>query len=124
MDSFYTSFLYLKYPVQKGEVWQRPFLIFNTLDQTFSIPDTQIYRCLDTNASFATPLGTYRCIVYQHMEPIEEIPGKQYDIIEYYAPGVGKVGEVRYIYSEATHDRFPIQKNVLVTTTVPPKLYR
>ncbi len=117
-DSVYTKLQLLKYPVRKGDAWTRPHLIFHILDQKFSIPDSLSYACIDTNALFETPLGTFACIVYNHMEPIEEIPGKEYDILEFYSRTIGKVGEIRHIYSTSTHDRFPIQKDVLVSTNV------
>lgn len=117
-DSVYAKLHYLKYPVQNGDSWTRPHLIFHILDQKFSIPDSHAYACIDTNALFETPFGTFTCIVYNHMEPIEEIPAKQYDILEFYSRTIGKVGEIRHIYSNSTNDRFPIQKDVLVSTNV------
>lgn len=117
-DSVYTKLQHLKYPVRKGDAWTRPHLIFHLLDQKFSIPESLAYACIDTNALFDTPLGTFACVVYNHMEPIEGLPGKQYDILEFYSRTIGKVGEIRHIYSNSTHDRFPIQKDVLVGTNV------
>jgi len=118
-DTLYTKLLRLSYPVQKGETWISPHLVYNLAESKFLIPDSQVYRCTDTSASFETPLGNFTCLVYNHMETLEEVPGTLRDVYDYYVAGVGRVGSDIYNYRESTQERYPLSRSFLVSTNVP-----
>jgi hypothetical protein len=117
-DTAYTRVQYLKYPIAKEYEWNVPHFTFNLMNQKFEIADSENYRCTDTRASFETPLGTFYCTVYNHREEQDEDVLERLDIYEYYAEGIGKVGEVTYGYFESSPERYPKSKTFLVATNV------
>ena len=120
LDTIYTKLQYLIYPVQKGRTWMTPHLVYNPRDGKFQVPDSVAYSCADTSGLFETPVGRFVCVVYNHIETLEEVPGTLRDVYDYYAIGVGKVGTVTYNYIVSTQKRYPLSKSLLVGTNVIP----
>jgi hypothetical protein len=83
------------------------------------IPDSTTYRCVDTSARFETPVGTFTCVVYNHLAESDPDVSAKDDIYEYYAKNVGKVGSITYSYFEDTQKRRMHYKSILVGTNVP-----
>jgi hypothetical protein len=73
---------------------------------------------VDTNARFETPVGTFTCVVYNHLEKTDPDVVAKEDIYEYYSRNVGKVGSVTYSYFESTSERYIKSKTILVGTNV------
>ena len=118
-DSIYTKLLWYKYPVQKGETWESPDLVYNTLTNNFFINDSTTYTCTDSNVVFKTPLGNFSCIVYYHREIDNEGDVISItDIYDYYLPNLGLVGEITYGYDKYSQRSWPIMKKVLIETNV------
>ncbi len=119
-DSIYTKMLLYKYPVQKGETWISPHLVYDLLQEKYMIPDSITYTCIDTNALFETPLGGFSCVVYYHREklPEEDVLDRWQIIYEYYSIGLGLVGEITCGYHESTQKTYPVSKRILVATNV------
>jgi hypothetical protein len=121
-DSIYTKILLYKYPAQKGETWKSPHLVYDLQQRKYLIPDTIAYTCVDTNAVFETPLGTFSCVVYYHWEsiPEEDVLYRWKILYEYYAKGIGLVGITKFWYDHFTGQSHPESKRVLVATNVIP----
>jgi len=119
-DSIYTKLLLYKYPVQKGETWTSPHLVYDFGGGKYVVPDSITYTCVDTNALFETPLGSFYCVVYYHREelPEEDVLDRWHFIYEYYSTIVGLVGMVTYGYHEFTQQTYPVSKTILVGTNV------
>jgi len=117
-DTLYTKLLYYKYPVQKGDTWLSPHLVFVYYDWQYYIADSVKYTCTDTNAVFETPLGSFKCFVFYHREKQEEDVVEQLDIYDYYAPNVGLVGRIINSYYEYENKSYPKYKQMLYSTNV------
>jgi hypothetical protein len=118
-DSTYTKILLYRYPVQKGETWKSPYLVYDLQQRKYLIPDTIVYTCVDTNAAFETPLGKFSCIVYYHrMIDNEGDAVSKQDIYEYCSKEVGVIGIITLVFDDALQKRFPYSKRVLVATTI------
>ncbi|MCH8838988.1 MAG: hypothetical protein IIA60_14535 [Candidatus Marinimicrobia bacterium] len=99
-DSLTTKVLQLKYPVEVGESWMVPRMVY---DGTFRVADTVAYVCVDTDAPYETPLGTFQCVVYSYsIKPAEDVLDL-WHYFAYYAPGVGRVGTLIYSSPEAAY---------------------
>jgi hypothetical protein len=117
-DSVYTALHYLRYPVTAGETWMCPHLVYEPNESKYMIADTSTFRCVDTNARFETPVGTFFCVVYNHLQKSDPDVGADEDIYEYYSKNVGKVGSVTYNYFESLGERHIQSKTILVGTNV------
>lgn len=119
-DSIYTKILLHKYPVQKGDTWRYPNLIYDLRTRQYEILDTITYTCVDTSVDFETPLGKFTCVVYFHREQVEEDVLVKHDVYEYYSVKVGAVGVITSNYFESNKQTIPSSKRVLVATNVKP----
>jgi hypothetical protein len=117
-DSIYTKLLLYKYPVQKGETWISPHLVYDLAEGKYMVPDSVTYTCVETSAVFETPLGSFSCIVYHHREklPEEDVLNRWQGIYEYYSTRVGLVGIVTYGYHDSTQTMYPVSRRILVAT--------
>ena len=119
-DTLLTRHLDRKYPLAKGDSWFRPHLVYDLLEETFVCRDSILYTCVATEVLFATPLGTFSCVVYRYIEDLsEEDVLTDWEHYEYWAYDMGKVGDIKYIYDQRTGDRSLSTKTVLVETNVP-----
>jgi hypothetical protein len=118
-DSVYTRILLYKFPVLKGETWRSPHLVYDLLQKRYTITDTLIYSCVDTDTVFITPLGVFSCAVYYHriIDDEGDAVSKQ-DLFEYFAKEVGHVGTVTLTYDDALRKSFPNSRTVLMRTSV------
>lgn len=113
-DSVYAGIRLFKHPAAKGESWTSPHLLYNLIEREYQIPDSTVYTCIDTNAVFETPLGTFSCVVYYHRELLDEDVSAKSDLYEYYSSEVGLVGIVTMSYFN--QQTFPKSKRILVGT--------
>lgn len=92
-DTLVHKILHAKYPVQQGDSWQVSWLYYIWEPGNFVIEDTETITCIAINKKFETPAGTFRCYVYQfRRQTVDDVAAKS-DFYEYYAPGVGLVGQ-------------------------------
>ncbi|MCP5375415.1 MAG: hypothetical protein H6743_04905 [Rickettsiaceae bacterium] len=117
-DSIFTKLLRYKYPIQKGEIWESPLLVYDPMENNYLIQDTLTYTCIDTSAIFETPIGNFSCFVYYHREDLDEDVSAKADIYEYYSKDVGLVGRITYSYFEFDQTSFPNSKRVLFSTNI------
>ncbi|MEX2117244.1 MAG: hypothetical protein WEB37_10165 [Bacteroidota bacterium] len=117
-DSIDTNILLLKHPVSKGESWISPHLVYHLIDREYQIPDSTVYTCVDTNAVFETPVGTFSCYVFYHRESLDDDVSAKADVFEYYSSEVGLVGVVTMSYFKDTQQRIPKSKRILISTNV------
>ncbi|MBS3944313.1 MAG: hypothetical protein KGZ42_02345 [Melioribacter sp.] len=117
-DSIFTKLLKYKYPVQKGESWGSPNLVYDLYDRKYLIYDTVKYTCTDTNAVFETPIGSFSCTVYYHREDLDDDVSGKLDIYEYYSKDVGLVGSMTFGYFEDNQKIIPKFKRILISTNV------
>ena len=94
-DTFVLKTLHRKYPGKSGESW----LVFNltyrlSSTKKFEILDTLMVDLLTTDELFETPAGTFECYVYRYTYDTGDDVFIKWDVLEYYAPGIGIVGEV------------------------------
>lgn len=68
-----------------------PHLVYDLLQMQYTITDTLVYSCADTDAVFSTPVGVFSCTVYYHriIDNEGDAVSKQ-DLYEYYSKGVGQ----------------------------------
>ena len=117
-DSVFMKLPLLRYPAKPGDSCIHPHLVYDLLLREYIISDSVLYTCVDTSATFETPLGTFQCVVYFHREDLEEDVLAKWDHYDYYAPGIGLVGATKYDFFEHTGESFPHSKTVLVETDV------
>lgn len=117
-DSIFTKLLKYKYPVQKGESWESPHLVYDVYDRRYLIYDTITYTCTDTNILFETPIGNFSCTVYYHREDLDDDVLAKADIYEYYSADIGLVGVITYSFFEHNQESYPKTKRMLVSTNV------
>lgn len=92
-DTLIQKFLNLKFPVNKGENWRVPLLVYNFGTNKFSLDDTLTYTCISIDSTFETLAGTFQSYVYNYsISKIEDDVVINDDIYEYYSPGIGLVG--------------------------------
>ena len=96
-----------------------PHLVYDLLQMKYAVPDTSIYTCVDTGATFSTPLGSFECVVYLHrvIDDEGDVVSKQ-DLYEYFAEGVGHVGTVTMTYADWLKKSIPHSRTVLIGTNV------
>jgi hypothetical protein len=82
------------------------------------VDDTITYTCVDTAVGFQTPLGTFSCIVYNHIEKLDEDVLAKHDIYEYYSIRVGRVGTVTFDFYETTGKRYTNTVEILDATNI------
>jgi len=93
-DTLIGKVLELKYPVVAGDSWAVPNLVYHIDDREFYYKDNQVFTCISTDAEFETPVGTFTCYKYHfRMSPAEDVL-EDWDIYDYYVPGIGKVGQI------------------------------
>lgn len=93
-DTLLKRILQLKYPVNAGESWQVPRLVYDLIERRFLIEDTLTYTCISTNEQFETPAGAFDCYVYHHrIRPADDI-NDYWDYYEYYNLEIGHVGTI------------------------------
>lgn len=78
--------LYVKYPVQAGETWNRLDIYFQ-FSGSFAVMDTTLMTVVSTDEILVTPAGTFHCIVYS-----SQFYTTTYR--DYYALNIGWVGRV------------------------------
>jgi hypothetical protein len=118
-DSIFTRILLYKFPVAKGETWMSPHLVYDLLQMRYTIPDTLVYKCVDADAEFDTPVGVFSCTVYYHriIDNEGDVVSTQ-DLYEYYAKGVGHVGTVTLTYAGPLKKMVPLSRTVLTETNI------
>ena len=96
-DTFITEpVLEYKYPVEVGESWQVPVLVYNPYEGGIFFGDTLTYACAAEDEPFATPLDTFQTVVYHYYyHPVEDVLA-YWHFFQYVAPGVGPVGTAGY----------------------------
>jgi len=97
-DTIFQKFLYLKYPVSQGEIWEVPYMYYHLINQRFEFKpsSTLRYTCKATNERINTEIGEFRCLVYHFRQKPEEDVAENWDYYLYYSPGVGLIGvEIR-----------------------------
>lgn len=84
-----------KYPAQVGETWATVRLVYRlSSTREFDVEDTVTVSLEAVEESFETPAGRFACHVYKYsFRPADDVV-EWWDVFEYYAPGVGLVGEV------------------------------
>lgn len=92
-DTLVYKALHFKYPVQQGDSWQVSWLYYVLESGKFVIEDTETITCIAINEKFETPAGTFRCYVYHFQRRTADDVAAKSDFYEYYAPGVGLVGQ-------------------------------
>ena len=93
-DTLLTSLLNYRYPAKVGEKWPLVRLSFSNERREFYRRDPLTMQLVAKDEPFVTPAGTFRCHVYKFsFKPSDDVL-EEWDVYEYYAPGVGRVGEV------------------------------
>jgi len=93
-DILVEAILKLRYPVLPGETWQVLHLVYNYYEGKFIFEDTLTYQCIATDTEFETLVGTFICHEYHYRIHPEEDVLEDWDVYNYYAPGIGPVGLV------------------------------
>ncbi|MFO7446113.1 MAG: hypothetical protein R6W90_07080 [Ignavibacteriaceae bacterium] len=117
-DTMEIKLLDLKYPMAKGEIWEKYRLVYNLIEEKYLIFDTITYTCIDTNAVFETPLGNFNCIVYNYQMEQDEDVEERLNIFEYYSLNVGLVGRIYKGYFDHPDSSYFKSKWVLYQTNV------
>ncbi|GIV58050.1 MAG: hypothetical protein KatS3mg042_1777 [Rhodothermaceae bacterium] len=85
--------LRLRYPAEVGDRWTAYRLSYDWDEGSFSSMPLD-YELLSTAAPYQTPAGEFICYQYHfRFRPAEDV-FEEWDVYEYYAPGVGRVAEV------------------------------
>jgi hypothetical protein len=87
--------LNIKFPVNAGETWFTPRVVFSTADSTFRIADTVKYTCTSVSQNYITPAGVFNCYVYTYQRKYTS--GGQAmtdDNFYYYAKNKGYIGMI------------------------------
>lgn len=82
-----------KYPGNPGDSWHTNRLGYRFSTQQFEILDEVEVRIVATDSLLVTPAGSFRCYVYNYIIRMAEDVGSYWSVYEFYAPGVGMVGE-------------------------------
>jgi hypothetical protein len=83
-----------RFPARPGDSWTFVRLGFRSSTERFTITDTLTVSLEATDEPLETPAGTFDCHVYTYtFRPAEDVAAV-WDVFEYYAPGVGLVGEI------------------------------
>ncbi|MFQ5730276.1 MAG: hypothetical protein ACE5GN_07940, partial [Waddliaceae bacterium] len=91
-DTLVHKVLQLKFPVEVGESWQVPLLVYNLIERRFMFEDTLTFTSVTTDTAFETLVGTFQCHVYHYQRSQGEDILLLEDVFDYYAPGQGFVG--------------------------------
>jgi len=93
-DTLIEPVLEFKYPVDEGETWQVPRMVYHPLAK-FYIKDTLTYTCIDTNFTYITPLDTFNTIVYMfRLSQGDDVSALEVHY-NYFCPEIGLVGNQR-----------------------------
>jgi hypothetical protein len=92
-DTLLTKFLELKYPVNVGESWEVPRLVYHLGLRKFMFTDTLTYTCVAKDSLFETFNKSFNCYVFHYKKeiPEDDVSGLE-DFYLFYAPGIGLVG--------------------------------
>ena len=105
-DTFISPILEFKYPVNKGESWQVPQLVYNLYTKEFYYKDTLTITCLDVDQQYISSLDTFSVIEYSFERTIEDdILDKEVNYY-YYSPGIGIIGILKTTYSWVDRNHF------------------
>ncbi|MCU7491552.1 MAG: hypothetical protein HF300_13260 [Ignavibacteria bacterium] len=91
-DTVFKRDLIYKNPVNKGESWPVPSLVYDPFNQKFFIEEILNYDCYSTNDTLETPAGTFACTVYHYKRHPDNDVLEYWEYFEYYAPNIGRVG--------------------------------
>jgi hypothetical protein len=85
--------LRLRYPAEVGDRWTAYRLSYDRDEGSFNSMPLD-YELLSTTAPYQTPAGEFICYQYHFRFRSAEDVFEEWDVYEYYAPGVGRVAEV------------------------------
>lgn len=102
--TMYFNDLIFPYPVEKGTSVRGHVFFYSALGNGSNVPDEVIteYTCVSTDSLYTTPLGEFRCIVYQ-MIYIDYYPLSRAEVYYFIKPGLGIVGMVNMTYHYSTN---------------------
>lgn len=120
-DSLFTSTLYLKFPVTKGEFWFFQGIVYNNYIEKFELNSSFKYTCVSTDSTFQTPIGTFSCIVFHHREKQAYDVLEEIDVYEFYTKQLGLIGIIVNGFDpifHKTNPSYPKKKIILTQTNV------
>ena len=100
-DTLIHPILQFKYPVNKGETWQFPRMVYHLYENKFYFKDTLTYTCVDTDFIVHTNIDSFSTNVYLYsLKPAPDVQMKE-DYYSYFSPYNGRV------YWKLTHEGDP-----------------
>jgi hypothetical protein len=97
-DTLIHPTLRFKYPVNKGETWQYPRMVYHLYENKFYIKDTLTYTCVDTDFTVHTSIDSFSTNVYLFkLKPAPDVLAKELHYY-YFSPSHG------YIYNKLSSD--------------------
>ena len=93
-DTLISPSLWIKYPVNKGDMWDHPRMVYNSIENIFYIKDTTQYSCTTSDSMFVSVNDTFIVNEYK-TSPIsqgDDIQAKEITHF-YFSPSIGLVGK-------------------------------